>query len=115
MTEFCLAVLATCAVVEVLHHGALFAGLRARLEARGGFWSELMDCPFCLTHWVAGGFALLLTGTACIGNSSVQCVRVVLGLPLLWFAVVRGANLLNDITHHWNRTPRYLADDDTEA
>ena len=89
--------------VEVYHHSKLFEGIRAEVESwesgRDEFlinriliWlSELMQCPFCLSLWVA-------------------IVLVFLWATPLRFSVVilaaaRGANLLNDLTHHRCRTP----------
>ena len=93
------AVLASWQLVETFHHGDLFANFRARLEAKGGLFSELMLCPFCLSHWTA----LLV------------CAQVMLAFDFewsfikwwwapYWLSVVRLSNVFNDLGHSFWRT-----------
>ena len=88
-------VLATNHAIEVYHHGSIFAGVRARLEVGDGFLSELMNCMFCLSIWVG---AIIGAYYLCFDNIYIR-------LPVYALAITRGANLLNDLTHHRHRTP----------
>ena len=88
-------VLATNHVIEVYHHGSIFSGIRARFEARNDLLSELMTCMFCLSLWIGAGLAAYYL---CLANTYMR-------LPVYALAVTRGANLLNDLTHRWHRTP----------
>lgn len=131
-----LTVLATAAVaplaathlVEVVHHGSIFRRLRAwarnarldkdrprplrdflgsgwlRLKLRT-FFGELIHCPFCLSHWSGAIMLVLVIGTAIISPY--------VSLPVWWLALVRLANLINDITHPVNRSPVDLEDGTT--
>jgi hypothetical protein len=102
------AALATWHIVEVWHHGSIFASWRARVDLWEGFFGELLRCPFCLSVWVAG----LSTGwfflTSAVGYD-------VLAWPLYLFAVARLANLGNDVSRDLCRTPKPQLDFDVEA
>ncbi len=105
--DFIILVLATSQVVETYHHGSIFAGLRTRIELwPDGFWYGLLTCMFCLSHWVS-----LVDVIGWAFNP--------FGIPrfvLTAFAVTRGAQLVNDLSHSWCRTPnRYVVDDNSVA
>lgn len=89
--------LATMQIVETWRHGSIFAGARAEVEARTGFFAELLTCPFCLSHWVAGGAVVV-----CL---LAQSVHPWLMFPVWAFAVTRAAQLLHDATHSISRSP----------
>ena len=96
-------------IVEIVHHGSIFAPLRewaTRVElgtqAPHGrevfvlsFLARLIYCPFCLSFWAA----------------VASIVLMLLGSPTSWivaaFAVTRLAQLGNDLTYDWTRSPRY--------
>lgn len=106
MITLVIAALAVWQAVEVWHHGAIFASVRARLEVWDTFFSRLLHCPFCLSLWVAWAAVLppLLVPS---GSGPWWAWRLfVYGL-----AVSRLANLANDLMHTWCRTPRYVFDD----
>lgn len=97
--------LANWQMVETWHHGSIFASARARVEMyQGSFWADLLSCPFCLSHWTAGGLTILAMALA----------QQVCAAPFAWFlltpalslAVTRLSNLCNDLTHDKCRTPR---------
>ena len=98
-----LASVATCQLTETFRHSSVFAGLRARIEARSPFWSELVGCGFCFSHWAAAMLVLLIAGHLLV-SSSQWLVDPCL-LTLVWLAAIRGANLLNDLTKAWSRSP----------
>lgn len=98
--------LAGMQLVELYHHGSLFSStgaipLRAWAERQTGhenrivrYLANLLTCPFCEAPWA--------------------CAIVALGWrwggPLAWlivFAIAasRLANLTNDLTHKWSRSP----------
>jgi len=102
--QIVLAVFASCQITEVIRHGSIFAPLRARIEARGPFWADLIGCGFCLSHWASGFVTLVLL----VGHYIME----LFGYPmnpfvavLVWLVVTRGSNLLNDLTKQWSRTP----------
>lgn len=94
--------LATWHAVEVWHHGSVFADARANLEAQAGesLFVDLLLCPFCLSLHTA----LILTAW----YVTAQCLPGTpwWRLPVLALAICRLANLANDVTHVWCRTPR---------
>jgi len=92
------------AAVECLHHGAIFERLRAYLEARGGFFSELFVCPYCLSHNV--GLLLAAVAETVTVLSTGWSWSILPRYLLVWLAAVRLANLGNDLAHDRSRTPR---------
>lgn len=107
LTDLIILVLATSQIIETYHHGSIFAPVRARIETWPyGFWYGLLTCMFCLSHWVS-----LVDVVGWVFNP--------FGIPhvvLTAFAVTRGAQLVNDWSHHWCRTPnRYVVDDNDVA
>ena len=98
--------LAVWQAVEIWHHSELFLPWRTRLRAWrdkgsrvGSFVGRLLLCPFCLSPWVGWIIALMVLTT-----------------PLRWLiyglAAARVAQLGNDLTHTWCRTPQFAADDE---
>lgn len=87
-------------VVEIIHHGSIFGpGGYLPLRPRAKRWAEgrnlllkffgsLIGCPFCLTPWVCVG---LVFGWYFCG--------IPVKLAICGFAIARGANILNDLTH----------------
>jgi hypothetical protein len=97
ITAFVLAALANWQMVETFHHGSLFEGVRARLEAKPGLLSDLMLCPFCLSHW---------TGVVVTSLAWVPLQFPLWWAPIFWLAVVRVSNVLNDLGHdRWRTAP----------
>jgi hypothetical protein len=94
-----IATFANCAVIEAVHHGEIFARVRAWFEAREGFLSELVGCPFCFSYWTSLPLLLL-----CLWH--VLTLYQLPALIPLALAVTRMSNLLNDVLHAWCRTPR---------
>jgi len=95
LIDFVVMVLATMQAVEVWHHGEIFRGRREAIKFCKWDWiSYLSQCMFCLSLWVAAVIFLLH-------------YLPILGRFLLWsLAIARGANLLNDLTYRFNRTPK---------
>lgn len=99
-----LAGLSTWQAVEIWHHGWIFRGPRTRLRS----WRDsdgqpvrewigmLATCPFCLAEWVAAGIVLLLVSQPA-GSAARFAVYVL--------AASRLAQLANDATHTFCRTP----------
>lgn len=97
-----LSVVANWQLVETIHHGEIFAGMRARFEARGGLLAELVGCPYCLSHWTAALVTGVSVGSLISNPGSIDWWLV----PLFWLAVIRLSNLANDCAHAVCRTPR---------
>ena len=59
-----LAVLAAWRVTHLLaaEDGPFGLVLRLRQRLGNGAWGQLMDCPYCVSLWVAAPLALLLAG-----------------------------------------------------
>jgi len=106
LLQLILVVLAAWHLTEVIRHGSLFSSFRAWIESRGSFWSELIDCGFCFSHWPAAVVVVLFAGHLVISSWGWELNP--LFLLLLWLATVRLSNLLNDTTKKWNRTPSSL-------
>lgn len=51
--ELAILALATWEVVELWHHGSIFADWRAQTELWDYPWRTLFSCPFCLAPWTA--------------------------------------------------------------
>lgn len=117
MTPFVLvlAALATWQAVEVWHHGSLFAGWRANLQAwphERGVWAwlrDLLTCPFCTSVWAGFVTAAVLATGVPEGDAWYETAgAAVLGTLKLFcygLAISRLANLANDLTHGVCRTP----------
>lgn len=90
---------------ETLTHGSIFDRPRAYLEARGGFWGDLVGCSFCLSHWVAFIITAISLATAILASHAP--VKAAWGFVVYWLAVTRCSQLLNDLCHKITRTPKY--------
>ncbi len=103
MCDLFVAALATWQAVEVWHHAAIFDDWRSRVELwRGGFWGwlgNMLTCPWCLSVWVGLLVCVNLWLASFAGYSWVALFMYAL-------AVSRLANLGNDLSHAWRRTPR---------
>lgn len=102
--------LAVWQAVEILHHAEISLPLRrsmATLAEQGQvayFFNRVLECPFCLSVWVAG---LFLPVHHYGGNLAVWFVNLL--------AISRLANLGNDVFYRdFTRTPRYELDEQTD-
>ena len=77
------AVLATWRVSHLvaLEDGPFDVIVRLRARAGNGVVGRLMDCPYCLSLWVAAPFAFLIADTALAWGAA-------------WLAISGGASLL---------------------
>ena len=105
MLYFVVLALAVSEIVEIWHHSRLFAGLRAWLEVQYGPVPELLLCPFCFSVWVAGAVFLLSQAGDALYAAHAEPWGLLIQLGLQALALARAANLLNDVTHRWCRTP----------
>jgi hypothetical protein len=103
--ELIICALATWQAVEIYHHGSIFDSTRARIEtyaAKGvygfDFIESLTTCPFCLSVWVAGATILLQ-------HTPLWPINAIL-------VVSRLANLANDATCRFTRTPNRFDEED---
>lgn len=90
-----LGMIATNAVVEIIHHGKIFKGLRERAEwwqaSDNGFkrWlGSLIGCPFCLSTWAG----LVVSGLLIYSYSYASVWPLLL---MSAFVFGRLANILN--------------------
>jgi hypothetical protein len=106
LTDLLIVYLAGMQLVELYHHGSLFGPtgaipIRAWAERRQGhkyrvvrYLANLLSCPFCEAPW------------AC----AIAAFGWRWGGPVAWLfvfalAASRLANLTNDLTHSWSRSP----------
>lgn len=101
MTDLLVLGLAVWQAVETWRHGSIFFRPRQffREQRRHPVywrrWSgELLSCPFCLPHWVA---LIFVIGWFCDWTPAK--------LAIWALAATRLAQLGNDLTHEWNRSP----------
>lgn len=88
------ATLAVWEALEIWRHSSIMAPWRARAEVLEGRSGELLRCPFCMAPYVG-----LMSWLA------LQCSWT---FWVVWaLAIARLANLANDLTHPWCRTPRH--------
>lgn len=107
LLTFVWSVLANWQTVETFHHGSIFEQLRARLESRRDWISELTGCPFCLSHWT--GLALAALGFV-YSTWDRPPLPIWLIFPAYALAVIRASQWLNDKTAHYCRTPNRKED-----
>lgn len=121
-TKLLVAALATWQAVEIWRHSDLFATRRALAEESPGFKAAILRCPWCLSVWV-GSLAMLLTVATTLTWKIVNKPTAALDFgdwlvtifiaPWVWLmyalAISRLANLGNDLTHAFCRTPRQKA------
>lgn len=105
VTEFVILGLAIGQVVEIWNHGSIFASWRKKLTGHDTWWSTLLSCMFCLSVWVSA--ILVLVGYCLpvwldLSASWTQALRA----PALIFGATRFAQLVNDVWHDYNRTPK---------
>lgn len=118
LTELIVCALAVWEIIEIWRHSLILADWRSWFEVRVDRWGELAQCNFCLSPWVAAaavGAVLALD----ITPAERSGVVVYLLVELLWwfwailrfaiyaFAVARLANLGNDLTYSFCRTPKH--------
>lgn len=104
ITDLLIAGVAGWQVVETWHHGSIFDSWRRKLKKRksesksiaGRKFSELLICPFCLSHWVCFFCIFLLMQTD---------PESLWRLPVYGFAATRVAQLLSDVTHSITLSP----------
>jgi hypothetical protein len=85
--RFVLAVLATWRVAHLVarEDGPFDVVLRVRARAGSGVLGQLMDCPYCLSLWIAAPWAFW------IGHVAIEWIAV-------WLATSGGASLLERVT-----------------
>lgn len=95
-----LAILATWRVSHLIasEDGPFDVIVRLRLRAGNGVLGKLMDCPYCLSLWIAAPLALLLADGA-----GAWCVA--------WLAISGGSSLLEKLSRA--PAPRSLAPEST--
>jgi hypothetical protein len=108
--HLCITTMAVWEAVEIWHHSSLFAGVRARIElwdGKIGAWlRDLLECPFCLSVWVALFAVLLMEVSVRTALDGPRWAFYCSTIPIYTLAVARLSNLLNDLTHKVNRTPK---------
>ena len=51
--------MATAAIDMTVSKASIFEGFREWVEKRSDWFSEMIGCPYCLSHWVAFGMVAL--------------------------------------------------------
>lgn len=84
--QFVVAVLATWRLARLIarEDGPFDLVVKLRAKAGGGFAGQLMDCPYCLSLWIALPFA------APLADSAAAWVAA-------WLAISGGASFLENL------------------
>lgn len=113
------AALAVWEIIEIWRHSALLSGLRARTELWENKIGQALHCAFCLSPWMAWLVCLTLfvpvpaeDGPATAWGVVTAVVVGFAQFVVLGFAVARLANLGNDLTRAYCRTPNRTAPKD---
>ena len=101
LVELLVAALAVWETIEIYHHSHIAASLRARAELTEGKLRTLLTCPFCLSPYAAWIVCGLIICAKLLGDAGLPTL-----LPIYGLAVARLANIGNDLTHGFCRTPR---------
>lgn len=105
--ELVICALITWQVVEIYHHSALFATVRARMDLVDGLLGELHRCPWCLSVWVAmitvAAYRLCVTDQEYFQLDVLPQLVSTFGMGL---AVSRLSNVCNDLLYNYCRTPQ---------
>jgi hypothetical protein len=107
ITTLIISALATWQAIEIWHHSSLFNPLRARLENYQSRVVELLRCPFCLSPWIALLCVLVLDLGADLETGGHRLTVLLITAPIYALAASRLANVLNDLTAGFNRTPKF--------
>ncbi len=83
--RFVISVLATWRVAHLIarEDGPFDVIVKLRLRAGNGFLGRLMDCPYCLSVWIAAPFAFSLA-------------RTIPSWIAVWLAISGGASILEN-------------------
>ena len=95
--------LACWQILEIWRHGSIFDRPRAWLEVHEGFFVDLLLCMFCLSNWV-GPLCVAGVFVVAFGPDNFEW-HYLIALPFLGLAVARLANLFNDLSRGFSRTP----------
>jgi hypothetical protein len=108
LTCLIISALAVWEAIEIWHHSTLFSGIRGWVEAWDNRLGDLLGCPFCLAPWVAL-VVICLVNISFLFNRSGGTLSSLIGdiavVPVVVLAVARLANIGNDLTHRFSRTP----------
>lgn len=110
MTTYWLLSLAVWEIIEIWKHGSIFASWRARLEASESRLRDFGQCGFCLAPWIALLVCSLWQWQEYLCQHDYTLPGTAIYLGIVAFAVARLANLGNDISHRWCRTPKNVYD-----
>lgn len=106
--------IATWAIVDIVHHGQIFADFRAVLDLRPDWWlSKMVRCPWCLSVNVAMLLSFILA-LPLLRISGWGLLLSVVGTVLIGFAASKVANFLNDISYTFTRLPKGIPADESK-
>ncbi len=93
--EFCLAVILTELLTELVIKSVIFRPIRDRIKNLGGYLSELFSCGYCFSFWAASGVVLLL------GLAYNFTDYYLVDLTLTGLVVHRLSNYLHNFVDKW--------------
>ncbi len=90
-----IAVLATWRVAHLVagENGPFDIIVKLRMRAGNGFAGQLMDCPYCLSLWIAAPFAFMLANTFAAWIAA-------------WLAISGGASLVENAVERLSKAPQ---------
>jgi hypothetical protein len=101
------AALATWQTVETWAQGSIFERPRAWMQARQGLLSDLLLCAYCLSHWVAAAWAILVF----VYVSRCTITWELMLLPMYTAAIARMAVAAHDFIHKTRNFERNMLSD----
>lgn len=102
LDELLVLALALWQALEIWHHGEIFAWVR-KMTGYLPFWiAFLCNCMFCLGPWVATAISSAWLLSPWLSSNLAIAVRI--GVYAL--AMTRLAQLMNDLTYQYCRTPK---------
>jgi hypothetical protein len=100
------AALATWQTVETWAQGSIFERPRAWMQARPGLLSDLLLCEYCLSHWVAAAWTILVFVYVSRCTPTWELVL----LPMYVAAIARMAVAAHDVVHKTRNFVREMLD-----
>jgi len=84
VVEIILASMASSSVAVTISWSRIFRSIRNYLEFRSSFLFDLINCPYCLGHWVAAFFFLLYFELNLLIYFSIVFLTSILSFILLY-------------------------------
>jgi len=96
LTHIAVGILSTWGLTELYSHESIVSIKKKSIQnPNRTLLTKLLSCPFCMSYWIALLVSILIT----------YFHHNIILTFLYWMIFVRVANLLNDITYNYSRSP----------